>query len=169
MVELDTAQMVIGIEAMGFITHRQAVTYLVHWHRRDFHALAHPITSSLESIAIGTFVAVFVKTIAIGYAVFYCSSRQTVDKIKTIITVLPGSAIFKNVSLAVRTDMATESITISAIVYRDIYGVKVVVGVAVADGVMSRKTGKIESDSHAVVGCDMIKFAVTSPVNTDVF
>ena len=156
MVELDTAQMVIGIEAMGFITHRQAVTYLVHWHRRDFHALAHPITSSLESIAIGTFVAVFVKTIAIGYAVFYCSNRQTVDKIKTIITVLPGSAIFKNVSLAVRTDMATESITISAIVYRDIYGVKVVVSIAIADDIMSRTSCKIESDSHAVMGCDMI-------------
>ena len=156
MVELDAAQVVIGIEAIGFIAHRQAVTYLVHRNRRDFYFLAHPITSGLESIAIGTFVAVFVETIAIGYAVFYCSSRQTVDKIKTIITVLPGSAIFKNVSLAVRTDMATESITISAIVYRDIYGVKVVVGIAVADGVMSRTSCKIESDSHAVMGCDMI-------------
>ena len=169
MVELDTAQMVIGIEAMGFITHRQAVTYLVHRNRRDFYFLAHPITSGLESIAIGTFVAVFVETIAVGNAVSGSSCRLAVDKIKTIITVLPGSAIFKNVAFAVCADMATESIAISAIVYRDVYGVKVVVGIAVADGVMSRTSGKIESDSHAIVGSDVIESAVASPVNTNVF
>ena len=161
--------MVVGIESIGFVAHRQAVANLVHRHRGDFHFLAHPITSSLESIAIGTFVAVFVETIAVGNAVSGSSCRQTVDKIKTIITVLPGSTIFKNVAFAVCADMAPESIAVASIVYRDVYGVKVVVGIAVADGVMIRTSCKIESDSHAIVGSDVTESAVASPINTNVF
>ena len=169
MVELDAAQVVIGIETIGFVAHRQAVAHLVHRYRGNFHFLAHTITSCLESIAIGTLVAVFVETIAVGYAVSGSGYRLTVDEIESVVTVLPGSAIFKYVAFVVCADMTAESVAVAAIVYRDVHGVEVVVGIAMADDVMCRTSCKIESDSHTVVGCDVIESAVASSVDTDVF
>ena len=172
--EVQTSQMVVGIESIGTVGCRDAVFGNMH---RSFIKLrsghfSHAIAAAFESVSI-CYLLVFAidagKSVLVGDAIEKLHRGLGVDEVVTVIAVIPGSATDEYILFAVECSrVASEPVAITAFsVFRN--GIEVIVGITIDEVVVCTFLDEIESDSHAVVSSDVLQLVMRSIEYSEVF
>ena len=171
--EGQTAQVMVGIEAIGFVIGRNAVGDDMHGCllKLDANLASHAVSSAFESVAVGELLLLAIddaQAIFVGDAIDDFDGSLGIDEVVAIIAVIPGTASYQHIVLAVQGAwMASEPIAVAALsAFRET--VVVVVGIAIDEIVVGTSVDEIESSSHAIMRSDVLQDVVRTIRNPEV-